>query len=187
MFPETSRLSHENMYTELQKILAQISPKDIADAFLYSLSTRALEYRSAMGSYYFAKAIPPHKPVKECACGICGWENWKTPTKFYSKNTYENFHNFDRHKFGGRHHNEIDYALFDLSQFLKLPKVRPTETDKELLRQLLAVSGELTPKQKAGAYQKLLVSKKIIPSNAIEISSLLDILGYCGILSTSEY
>ncbi len=184
LFPEVPRQSHEQMYAALQEVLPKIDPADVANAFLYSLSTRALEYRSALGSYYFAKAIPPHVSVKARACGICGWENWQSRTTFGS---YENFYNFERYKFGGRHHNEIGYALFDLTQFLNLPKVQPTEADKALLLRILAVAGELAPWQKAGDYRKLLVSQKIIPGNTMEISTLLDILGYCGILSTPEH
>ncbi len=187
MFPEVPKLSHGEMYAALQEVLSQIDPADIANAFLYSLSTRALEYRSALGSYYFAKAIPPHEAAKDCACGICGWKNWGNLTHHYPRHTEENFHNFERYQFGGRHHNVIGYALFDLTQFLKLPGVQPSKTDKAMLRDILMTAAELEPQKKAGAYRALLVKKKIIPGNSAEIRTLLDILGYCGILSTPEH
>jgi len=37
--------THSDMLQRLRSILAQIDPKDIANAFLFSLSTRRLEYR----------------------------------------------------------------------------------------------------------------------------------------------
>ena len=103
------------------------------------------------------------------------------------KYTIENASNFERYKFGGRNHNQVQFALFDLTQFLKLPKVTPTEEDRRMLRELLAAIAELPPTKKAGGYRDLLVKKKIIPCNRYEISSLIDILGLCGVLSTAEH
>ena len=48
MFEETRNLSHEEVLTQLRKVVEQIDPADVANAFFYSLSTRALEYRSAI-------------------------------------------------------------------------------------------------------------------------------------------
>ena len=70
---------------------------------------------------------------------------------------------------------------------MKMPKVTPTDTDRAMLREMLHAIEELEPRKKAGAYRQLLVKKKIIPSNQYEISSLIDILGLCGILSTAEH
>ena len=43
------------------KLDCQIPKEDISNAFLYSLSTRKLEYRSALGSYWYAISIPKHE------------------------------------------------------------------------------------------------------------------------------
>lgn len=197
MFEETHNLFHEETLAQLRQVVAQIDPVDVANAFLYSLSTRALEYRSPMGTFYYAKAVPDHEPPPSWHCSRCNWtENhgdfriqktkyWEGPWE--PKHTLENSSNFERYKFGGRNHNQVQYALFDLTQFLKLPKVSPTETDKAMLRELLGCIAELEPRRKAGAYRELLLKKKIIPSNKIEMSSLIDILGLCGILSTAEH
>lgn len=197
MFEQTRNLSHGEVLSGLRDAVAGIDPADVANAFLYSLSTRALEYRSAMGTYYYAKAIPEHEPHCAIRCGWCSWmENYcdfriqKTKYRegpWWPKHTIENASNFERYKFGGRNHNQVQYALFDLTQFQKLPKVTPTEEDRRMLRELLAAIGELPPTKRAGGYRDLLVKKKIIPCNRYEISSLIDILGLCGILSTAEH
>lgn len=197
MFAETQNLSHEETLSQLRKVVAQIDPADVANAFLYSLSTRALEYRSAMGTYYYAKAVPEHEQPALQHCNCCNWTDEHCDfrvqkTKYgeiswWPKHTVENKSNFERYKFGGRNHNQVQYALFDLIQFLKLPSVTPTETDRAMFREILGSIQELEPRSKAGAYQELLVKKKIIPTNRIEISSLIDILGLCGILSTTEH
>lgn len=197
MFEDTCNLSHGETLQRLRQVVSQIDPADVANAFLYSLSTRALEYRSAMGTYYYAKAVPEHEDPPAWHCSWCHWTEGHCDfrvqkTKYaeitwWPKHTLENKSNFERYKFGGRNHNQVQYALFDLTQFLKLPKVNPTETDRAMFRAILAAIGELEPRKKAGAYRDLLVKKKIIPSNRIEISSLIDILGLCGILSTAEH
>ena len=197
MFEETHNLSHEECLSQLRQVVEQIDPTDVANAFLYSLSTRALEYRSPMGTYYFAKAVPDHVPPKSWHCGYCNWTeehcDFRVQKTKYGvfpwepKHTIENYSNFQRYKFGGRRHSQVQYALFDLTQFLKMPKVTPTETDRAMFREILRSIGELEPRRKAGAYRDLLVKKKIIPSNKYEISSLIDMLGICGVLSTVEH
>lgn len=197
MFEGSHPLSHCDTLTALKEVVAQISPADVAGAFLYSLSTRALEFRSAIGSYWYARAVPDHEQAGSWCCPYCGWTEGyhdfrvqKTKYRegpWMPKHSMENSCNFHRYKFGGRHHNETPYALFDLQQFLKLPKVNPTETDYAMLRGILRAIDELEPKRKAGAYRDLLLKKKIIPCNRYEISSLIDILGLCGILSTVEH
>lgn len=197
MFEETRNFSHDETLSRLRRVVAQIDSADVANAFLYSLSTRALEYRSPMGTYYYAKAVPDHGQKTEKNCWWCNWmENHcdfrvlKTKYRegpWMPKYTIENASNFERYKFGGRNHNQVQYALFDLTQFLKLPKVTPTKEDRRMLRELLAAIAELPPTKKAGGYRDLLVKKKIIPCNRYEISSLIDILGLCGVLSTAEH
>jgi hypothetical protein len=45
-----------------------------------------------------------------------------------------NVFNFERYKWGGVRHTSPEYALFDLEQFLQLPKVTPTEEDWSIMR-----------------------------------------------------
>lgn len=197
LFEETENLSHEETLSRLRQVVAQTDPADVANAFLYSLSTRALEYRSPMGTYYYAKAVPAHRSHHPERCGYCNWTAghcdfrvMKTKYRegpWMPRHTIENASNFERYKFGGRNHNQVQYALFDLTQFRKLPRVTPTEEDRRMLRELLDAIRALPPTQKAGGYRDLLVKKKIILCNRYEIGSLIDMLGLCGILSTAEH
>ena len=74
MFPRRRTLEHDECMERLESVLKQISPEDVANAFLYSLTTRALEYRSALGSYWYAVSIPKHRCVTGSSCDVCGWE-----------------------------------------------------------------------------------------------------------------
>lgn len=188
MFDPPKPETHEESYSKLCTLLSKIDAEDVANAFLYSLSTRDLEYRSALGSYYYAVAIPNH----ECygnpnfRCNICGWSNWTSGTQ--DRHSGLNLLSFLRCHYGsGGYGLSMHYALFDLEQFIKLPKVTPTEDDIKIFKQLLSCVSELEPGKKIGALQKLITSKKIIKSNKGELQTLLGILGVCGVLSSKEH
>lgn len=185
--------THDATLKKLKKLLLKINPIDIANAFLYSLSTRKLEYRSALGSFYYAKTIPKHKlDIGDGNCGnkhcfLCGWFAWEKQPNQDEINQGLNVLNFERYKFGGVRHTYLDYVLFDLEQFFKLPKVIPTDEDKNILRRILNCVNKLEPKDKAGKLRNLILKEKIFKSNKNEVSKILDILGICGILVSEEY
>jgi hypothetical protein len=196
MFEYPNYTTHDETINKLHQLLSKINPEDVANAFLYSLSTRKLEYRSALGSFYYAKAIPDHKlnenisishPTAHTHCYLCGWYAWETTPNEYDKTRGLNVFNFERYKWGGVRHTMLDYALFDLEQFIKLPKVTPTDNDKEILNSMLKCVDKLAPHNKAGKLRDLIISQKILKCNKSEISIILDILGICGILVNKDY
>ena len=187
MFDYPKTISHAETLGELQKVLNQINPAYIANAFIYSLSSRKLEYRSALGSYWYAASIPNHIPDYSNLCHICNWGGWNAIPNEYEKNYGLNILNYERYKWGGVRHTDLKYALFDLEQFLLLPLQTVTSDDLILLFDILHCINELKPHNKARKYCDLLVKKKILKANRTEISVLLDILGICGILSNDEF
>lgn len=92
MFDYPTYESHDNTLKKTNDVLSKISVVEVANAFLYSLSTRKLEYRSALGSFFFAKAIPKHKidigygHCDDNHCYICGWYAWAKQPNQYEKN-----------------------------------------------------------------------------------------------------
>lgn len=188
MFPYRKTIQHDECLERIRNVLAQLTPEAVANAFLYSLSTRALEYRSALGSYWYAKAIPAHECRANCStCEICCWDGYNDmPCSKEYKNEYNTF-SYDRYKYGGVLHTHAQYALFDLEEFVKLPRVEHTEEDESILSGILSCVDLLEPSNKAGGLQKMITSRKILKSNKNEISILLDILGVCGILENEEH
>lgn len=190
--------THADMLNRLRFILEQIDPKDIANAFLFSLSTRRLEYRSALGSYYYAKAIPEHEfmnshnemlAAASSHCYLCGWTAWKdSPNKFDERYGY-NFKNYERYKSGGSVIGDINlnYAIFDLEQFIKLPKVKPVDEDKRIFAKILSCVECLDGSDKAGKLRDVIRKAKIFKTNKDEISVLLGELGICGILASNDF
>ena len=154
------------------------------------MTTRKLEYRSILGSYWYAKSLKKHnfKGYNELStCGICGWSSWKRNPENYNFDDDVNTYNFERFKWGGVGHCYKSYALFDLEQFIKMEHFQHTDEDERILHDILACAYELSPTNKAGALQKLITSKKILKSNKQEVCVLLNILGICGVLSSSKH
>lgn len=186
MFDPAPIYAHSETLRDLNEVLENISPQDVANAFLYSLSTRQLQYRSALGSYYYAIAIPEHNCDGAGICYLCNWlplNGADSPEKEFPG---YNIFNFERYKWGGLRHTHPEYALFDLKQFLLLPKVTPTEEDYAILKSVLHAMKELRPSQKAGAYRELITQRKLLKSNKNEVEVLLNILGICGVLSGAD-
>ncbi|MBE6534863.1 MAG: hypothetical protein E7678_07885 [Ruminococcaceae bacterium] len=200
MFDYPDYTSHDETINKLRQVLSKINQDDVVNAFLYSLSTRKLEYRSALGSFYYAKAIPDHKlnenisifvplshPTAQTHCYFCGWRAWKTAPTENDQKWGLNVFNFERYKWGGVGHTSLDYTLFDLEQFLLLPKVTPTDNDKEILNRMLKCVDKLDSHNKAGKLRDLIISQKILKSNKDEVGIIIDILGICGILTNRDY
>lgn len=186
MFDNIPRLTHDETLAELKNVLDEICYMDISNAFLYSLSTRKLEYRSALGSYWFAVAIPQHAHdegygvLGDKKCYLCGWDSFRDP------NDEANVNNFTRYKWGGVSHDNVNYALFDLKQFGKLPKVEPTQEDIKILKDMLSCADLLRETDKVGKLRDAILKAKIFKTNKAELSVILNILGICGVLATKE-
>lgn len=193
MFDYPKYISHDEALKKLDSLLEKINPVDVANAFLYSLSTRRLEYRSILGSYYFGKSIPkhelydPYNNLNSKHCYMCGWYAWSKEPDEYDLRTGINVYNFERYKFGGVRYLSIDYVIFDIEQFLKLPKVTPVDNDREILKRILQCVNKLEPNDKIGKLSTTIRKEKILKSNENEMRGILNILGICGVLSSNEF
>ena len=111
MFHYRLTVGHGECISRIRELLKVISDYDVANAFLYSLSTRRLEYRSVLGSYWYVKDMPDHDLNGERHCYICGWNTYNDlPCKYEYRNEYNSL-NYERYKYGGVRHTQIQYAL----------------------------------------------------------------------------
>lgn len=145
-------VSHDACVNRIIEITASITPEQVAKAFLSSLSTRRLDWRSGIGSYYIGSLFTPHnynpaasgyfykngkaaytsyicKTCKELKYGVVGRGNYE--------NEDLNVLNFERIKWGGVRHGDLLYTLFDLEQFAKEQIPNPTELDIKLFKSIL--------------------------------------------------
>ena len=185
MFPFPEKITHDETLHRLKEVCSSITPKQVADAFLYSLSTRQLQYRSALATYWYAMAIPEHSFLNYDYCGYCNWYPWYDFGKHKMLNGTSVL-NFERYKWGGVRHTQPQYALFDLEQFKLMPKVTPTKEDRIIFSEILNCIYELEASNKAGKLRDLILKKKIMKTNKQEITTLLEILSICGVLSSER-
>ena len=181
---EYIQLSHAESVRRAREAVRQIKRQAVADAFVVSLASRQLELRSALGSFAVHQHLPEHpfeirtdySHTRDCA--VCGDLNFENDLDL-------NVLNFERFKWGGVRHDQPAYAGFDLQLFQRLPRVTPTSEDIALFKQLLAAMEAVPAKTNNVKLEKYLA--KTIKSNKSERDTVVGILGYCGILATSEH
>lgn len=174
---DPSNTTHEQANRGARDAVRRLNRLEVARAFVASLSTRRLEYRSALGSYALGRLLPPHSPaVSEPSpyCRTCGC--------LANEHTVDwNILNFERHKWGGVRHDLPEYIGFDLRLFGELRELVPTETDWSMLQALLRVAGAQPPEARPGDLAKAMSG--LFPANEAERRVVMAILGYAGVLS----
>jgi len=184
------RLTHDDVVRRLLSARKQMTLKQVAEAFLASLSTRRLDLRSALGSFSYAAHFPDHEltsspsyraPSGNIFCEICG---------IYSPPGGEpvehnlNVLNFNRFKYGGVLHSDPIYAWFDLDQFVASDRPSPSEEDYAILRAIIDVADNMPRQARANALKKAL--SKLFPSNDAERRILVECLAMCGVLAPTD-
>jgi len=177
MFP-SQKLSHDEAVARARRAVQAISMQKVGDVFLASLTTRRLEWRSALGNYAVAKQLPDHT--------FMGDEKWCQVCYAYKEQEADwNVLNFERYKWGGVRHDHVEYAAFDLEQLSLWEIPTPTVEDLSLFRAILATARSMPPDARIRDLEKAI--GKVVKSNQSEREVLLQILGYCGILASSVH
>jgi hypothetical protein len=176
---EPITVNHKCIVDELSTSIAKLSRRCVADAFLASLSTHRLDWRSALGSFAVFQHMLRHEalPLKG-RCRVCGL--------YLSHPTQDlNVLNFERWKWGGVRHDKIDYAVFDLKGFLANKPPTPNQNDvlifRRIVKAMASVPSETTSAALHASFQRL------IKSNKTERDVIISILGFCGILAPPEH
>lgn len=173
-------LSHDDIIQQVITMVNTLNLEDIAVQFVASLSSRRLDLRSALGSYIVGKHLINHRFTgEENFCAYCGTYNKEREKEDL------NVLNFERFKWGGVRHLDPLYVAFDLKQFSKADKIVPSAEDYEILKEIFNIIKEFPSEGKIRDLEKAI--SKVIKSNKEEREVLLQILGFCSILSTDEY
>lgn len=180
MFPAPLTHDHDGWVEAARSAATQISAGEVEDAFLASLTSRRLDLRSALPSYVLARALPEHRYTAmrgSGQCAVCG---------LYAQAEAQDLNvlSFERFKWGGVRRDNLTYVAFDLQQFRHAPRVKATVEDIALGRALLKTLGELPATTTAVEAVRHL---KMLKGNKAEREVLMDILGICSILDTSEH
>jgi hypothetical protein len=169
-------LNHDAVIERALKLRENISPERVARAFLASLSSRRLDWRSALGSYSAIFHLRAHRFMSMANpwnCGVCA--------QFASRRAVDvSALNFERLKWGGVLHEQLDYAVLDLEWFAALEVPEPNEKDLHILSTALANFANMPADARPAELEKSL--RGLLPSSRSERRILIQILGLAGIL-----
>lgn len=155
----------------LTESLKCISLNDTSDAFLYSLSTRNMEYRYILASYVYASS----------------WLMFdRGRTDKVPSQLSRTFYNWVKYK-GGGIWGEIGKPIFYLSEFIRRDKQTPADVDRDILGEIIAMSSAMSDQATGMALCEKIQESKLLPCNKAEVVGILETLALCGVLETPEH
>lgn len=193
-------MSHDECIDNIVTLVKQISKKKVCKAFLSSLSSRRLDWRSSISSYYLGGKMKLHKYTPKVSghsyedgkivhtaytCGICREVQYGV---IGNKNYIDadlNVLNFERIKWGGVRHGDLLYTYLDLRCFSEEDIPEPTTEDKKIFKDILEVISTSQPQDAPGVLEKRL--KDVIKGNKAERQILIEILACIGLLEAKSY
>lgn len=170
-------LTHAQHLRRLERVHREVDLSLVGNAFLSSLSSRRLDLRGALASYFVVRHLKPHAPTGQGRCSLC-----ELPKKARFD---ANVLSFERHHFGGVRFTDVDYALFDLEQLLSFDVPLPTAKDFEIFHALIAVAKAQAPKARAANLLKAITP--LMVGNQNERSTVLIILATAGLLCPAKH
>jgi hypothetical protein len=157
-------ISFDDFVARLANAVDALPMKKVTDAFLSSLTTKRLDWRSALASHANAS--------REMEAGVIGWH--------YNSFDDLNVLNFERIKWGGvRHYNSL-YNMVDLELLHRDVVTEPTADDIGIFKEILTTIDQSQPADPPGRLRERI--KAVYPGSLQEISTLMDILSYADIL-----
>lgn len=195
-------ISHDECVERIVELAGLITMEQVAKAFLSSLSTRRLDWRSAVSSYSITKLFTKHKytPVESgCfyedgvvvhvshTCGVCHDVRYGVIGNEYYKDEDLNVLNFERIKWGGVRHGELLYTMFDLEQFMKEEIPEPTKEDCAIFQGILQAVSSCKPGDYPGTLRDKLADVPGLKTNQNERAVLIEILACIGVLAPKAY
>lgn len=191
-----SAMTHDEIVTEIKALSGHIALERAAKAFLYSLSSGDMRYRSALSSLVWAKALPEHAFIsngvekdewRTPACVICGCSHGLDGKETIDWNEYGVFRYLPPKQYGREpDFTCAEYVLHDLREFEKLPPAEPCEEDYRILNSIFACVKEMKPHNMDTALLAEIRKRKLFNATGNAIHCILGILSVCGILEGTE-
>ena len=193
---------HDDCVKRIIELANTITMEQVAKAFLCSLSTRRLDWRSGISSYSSAKLFTMHtyEPYVSGYMIIDGREVPTSSTCHICKNMQHeiigreeyinedvNVLNFERIKWGGVRQCDLLYILFDLEQFAKEQIPEPTDADIEIFKSILKAINSCKQGDYPSALRDKLKEISHLKSNKNERSVIIEILACIGVLKPMSY
>lgn len=199
---EPLSISHDECVARIFALSKEIQQGKVIQAFLSSLSSRRLDWRSSIASWYLAEKIIPHYYTPKVSghfyengeisqtiytCKICSDWNETLGGYEYYENEDINVLNFERIKWGGVRHGNLIYTLFDLEQFQRAVITQPTKKDIKIFKEILSVVENAQPNDYPSSLLKPVSEIEDFKSNKSERQVLLELLACIGVLKPASY
>lgn len=150
----------------LEQVFKAVSLEDAAQAFLYSLSSRDVDYRYILASYVYARS----------------WFSFdRGRTQEVPQKLTGTFFNWVKHR-GGGIWGTIGKPIFYLEQFASMERRTASDADVEIVRSILELADSMEDKASGTALATAIRTAKLLPCNQAEAVGIVDTLGICGIL-----
>jgi len=183
---KTLVLDHDDLIASLIKVRKQIERTEVVAAFLVSLRSKRLDWRSPLGSYAFHLHHPLHKldgfnpsagTMNYLACKCCSY--FSNQGRREVKIDFGYFDSLRRKSTVCNFHGPA-YAFADLTLFSDAEVPCPDDADWDVMRQLLDRVRNLPSEARLGDLNKALTG--LFPSNKYSRQQVLEVLGFCGVL-----
>lgn len=164
-------ISCEQAAAVLSKIFKSVSLADAVEAFLYSLSTRDMEYRYVLASYVYAAS----------------WLKFdRGMTDGVPQPLSRTFYNWVKYR-GGGIWGEIGKPIYYLSNFAQAEKRSASYLDRCILHKIVSCALSMDERATGSMLCRKVAENKILQCNKGEIVGLLETLAICEILETPEH
>lgn len=163
---EDQPITRDQAVDVLEQVFKAVSLEDAAQAFLYSLSSRDVDYRYILASFVYARS----------------WLSFdRGRTQEVPEKLTGSFFNWVKHK-GGGIWGTIGKPIFYLKQFASMEHRAASEVDVEIVRSILELADSMEDKASGTALATAIRTAKLLPCNQAEAVGIIETLGICGIL-----
>lgn len=192
-----SAMTHDEIVAEIKALSERISLECVAKAFLYSLSSGDMRYRTALSSLVWARSLPEHEFLSDGveknewgtpSCIVCGCTHGLDMAENIDWNKYGVFRYLPPKQYGREpDFTCAEYVLNDLREFEKLPAVKPCDEDYRILNGIFACVKQMKPHNMDFALVSEIRNKKFFDATGNGIHCILGVLSICGILESAEH
>lgn len=163
---EDRPISRDQALDVLKQVFEAVSLEDAAQAFLYSLSSRDIDYRYILASFVYARS----------------WFSFdRGQAEAVSENLTGSFFNWVKHK-GGDIWGTIGKPIFYLEQFTSMERRAASDVDVEIVHSILELADSMADEASGTALATAICTTKLLPCNQAEAVGIVETLGICGIL-----
>jgi hypothetical protein len=176
-------ISHDEAVQKCFEYYALCKKRHVTDAFLASLGSARLEYRSGLSAYSIMQTMPNHAYQQTPAsnCKICCAQEFKKRLDLTGLNQ-------ERFGYGSMIGYKGPYELqFFLQQHARLEAVSPTAADFAIFNSIIDMIINADEDTKPNDMAKKLRTVAGFKASVDQCKYLLEILGFCGILESEKH